>query len=179
MAVFMRRRRRADVVFLIRHLFHPHHGYAIQRFLNSDVSHRGGGRCAVPVLMPWRAPNDVTCADLHNRFAFTLGPTTTSGDNEGLAQGMGVPCGAGTWLKRDTGYRNPCRFWREIQRINSHSAREVSFWAFCRSLRANTFQFHICFSSISKVIGRWAGSQLRVIQQTTQLWTYFKSIRYL
>src|SRR5712692_11478352 len=50
-----------DVLVLrAANLLHPVHGLAVELFLNGDVRH--GGRCpgAVPVLLTWRNPDNVT-----------------------------------------------------------------------------------------------------------------------
>jgi hypothetical protein len=42
------------------------------------------------MLVAGRAPDDVTCANLHDRFALAFGPAAAGSNDEGLSQGMGV-----------------------------------------------------------------------------------------
>nr|GEU28231.1 hypothetical protein [Tanacetum cinerariifolium] len=75
----------AHRVLLVRDFFQPHHGHAVERFLDRQVRHRRGGRRAVPVLVAGRAPDHVAGADLGDRTAFALGPAAAGRDQQRLA----------------------------------------------------------------------------------------------
>src|SRR6476660_7905834 len=45
-------------VWLVADVFQPIHGLAIERFLNGDVRHRGGGPGAMPMLLVRRKLDD-------------------------------------------------------------------------------------------------------------------------
>ena len=78
-------------IFCVGHMFHPGDGRAVQAFLNGDVAH-GLMRCrAMPVLVLGGTPQDVAGVKLQLRPAFDLGPAHALGDDQGLAQRVGVP----------------------------------------------------------------------------------------
>ena len=91
----------SGLVLFIADLLHPVDGLAVERFLNGDVRH-GRGRCgAVPVFLARRKPDDVARVYFLDRAALALRPTATGGNNQGLAQRVGVPGRASTRLERD------------------------------------------------------------------------------
>ena len=99
-------------VLLVADLFHPVHHLTIERLLNGDVRQGGRWRGAVPMLFAGREANDVARMDFFDWTTFALGPTATGGNNEGLAQRMGVPGGPGAGFKRDIGGRNPSKMFQ-------------------------------------------------------------------
>src|SRR5947199_10634202 len=84
-------------------LLHPGAGLAAEVFLDCDVSHGGGRRRAMPVLLARRAPDDVARSNHFDRTTPALHEPAAGRDDQGLTQRMGVPCGPGAWLKRDAG----------------------------------------------------------------------------
>src|SRR5882724_3551072 len=88
-------------ILRIGYLFHPIDVFAVEPFGNSDVRHRGRRRRAVPVLFFWREPDDIARMDFFNRAALALNPTDAGGDDDGLAEWMGVPHGASAGLEGD------------------------------------------------------------------------------
>jgi hypothetical protein len=75
-------------------LLHPVDASPVQRLRDCDMRHcRGGGR-AVPVSRARREPDDVAGKDIFLRAAFHLHPAAAGGDDQRLAQRMGVPGGA-------------------------------------------------------------------------------------
>ena len=72
------------------------------------MSHGGCIGRTVPVLFTRFKPDDIAGADFFAGAAFALRPAKTTGGDDGLAQWMGVPCGAGARFKRDRGPANPC-----------------------------------------------------------------------
>src|SRR6516162_7906917 len=51
-------------ILVVTHLLHPVDDLAVQCFLNRDVSHRGCGLGAMPMLLARRRPDHVTRPDL-------------------------------------------------------------------------------------------------------------------
>src|SRR5215469_13289379 len=90
-------------ILLIGYLLHPIHKLAVECLLDGDVSHACGGRCAVPVAMIRRTPDDIARADLRDRASFTLRPAAAGGDNERLAERVRMPGGARAGLECDAG----------------------------------------------------------------------------
>src|SRR5437667_329089 len=69
-----------------------------------------------------RKPDHITGPDFLDRATPTLRPPESGCDNQRLTEGMGVPGGAGTRLKRDVCVPNTCRFGCLEQRINANCA---------------------------------------------------------
>ena len=65
------------------------------------MGHGGGRRGTVPMLFARREPDDVAGPDLLDRAALALRPAAARGDDEGLAERMGVPGGARAGFERD------------------------------------------------------------------------------
>ena len=93
----------SGLVLFITDLLHPIDDFAIKLFLDGEVGHGGGGGCAVPMFFAGRKPDDVAGLDVLDGAAPALGEAGAGGDDEGLAEGMGVPGGAGAGLKGDAG----------------------------------------------------------------------------
>ena len=79
-----RRLRNLTTILLVADLFEPVDGFAVERFLNSNMCHGGGRSCAMPVLLAWRKPDYVAGVDLLNRTALALRPTATGDDDQVL-----------------------------------------------------------------------------------------------
>src|SRR5271166_4373542 len=90
-------------VLLVADLLQPVDRLAAELFLNGDVGHCGGGRRAVPVLLARREPHDVARSDLLDRAALALDPSAPRGDDQGLAERMGVPRCPRAGLEGDAG----------------------------------------------------------------------------
>ena len=84
-------------------MFEPVDGFAVEALLDGDVGHGGGGGGSVPVLFVGWEPDDVAGTNFFDGTVFALNPSTAGGDDEGLAEGMGVPGGAGSGLEGDVG----------------------------------------------------------------------------
>src|SRR3954447_11568255 len=119
-------------VLLLAHLFHPLDRTAVQCFLNGDMRHGGGGRGAVPVLLPRRKPDDIARPDLLDGIAKALRPTQTRGDDKGLAKRVGVPGCTSARLERHARAPNARGVRGFKQRINPHGAREIVSRPFTR-----------------------------------------------
>src|SRR3712207_283417 len=90
-------------VLLVADRLHPGDRRAVQLLLDGDLAHGRGRRGAVPVLLARREPDHVTRADLPDRPALALGPAASGGDDQGLAERMGVPGGAGAGGRKSGG----------------------------------------------------------------------------
>src|SRR5207248_3059417 len=90
-----------SLILFIRNLFHPVDRLAVQRFLNSDMSHRGRRCRAVPMLLAGCKPDHITWPNFLDRAALALHPAEAGRDDQRLAEWMGMPGGAGTRLERD------------------------------------------------------------------------------
>src|SRR5579871_837926 len=134
-------------VFLIRHFFHPIDDLAVESFLNRDVGHgcRGGG--AVPVFLARSKPDHIAGANLFDRAAGALSPAATGGDDQSLAERMGMPCRASTRFEGYAGAGDECGIRRLKQRIDPHRAGEPFGRSFRGSLRANSFDVQDCSTS--------------------------------
>src|SRR4051812_30742189 len=88
-------------VLFVGDLLHPRDRRAVQALLNGDMRHRRRGRRPVPVTRAGRDLNHVAGPDLLHRPAFLLDPAETAGDDQGLAERVRMPHGAGTGLERD------------------------------------------------------------------------------
>jgi hypothetical protein len=133
-------------IFLVSDFFHPIDHFAVERFLNGDMRHRGRWRSAVPMLFVRRKPDYITRPDLLNRSAFALRASKSGGDDQRLTKWMRMPGGASTRLERDACGTHPCRFRRLEQRINPYRAGEPISRAFCRRSRSNSYYLH--FSNV-------------------------------
>src|ERR687898_611501 len=94
--------RHGGTVLFVADLFHPVYGLSVELFLNSDVRHGRRFRGTMPMLLTRREPDHVARQNFLGRASPVLYQAATSCHNQGLAQRMGVPCGTGAGLKRDT-----------------------------------------------------------------------------
>src|SRR5580692_1094654 len=120
-----------------------------QAFLNGDMRHGRGRRSPVLVLLAGRKPDHVARPNFLDRAALALCPATPSGDDESLAERMGVPCSPRAGLKRSAGVLNPCRIGCLKKRIDPHGASEPLCRPPAGRLRANSFDLHILYSLTS------------------------------
>src|SRR5205823_8825115 len=81
-------------VFLVGHLLQPVDDFAVERLLDRDMAHAGRCGGAVPVPLAGRTHDHVAGADFAFGAAPALHPAGTGGDDQSLAQRMGVPRGA-------------------------------------------------------------------------------------
>ena len=82
-------------VLLVCDLFHPIDNLAVELpLLDGDVRHGRGCRGAMPVLLVRREPDHIAGMNLLHRSAFALSPATAGGDDEGLTERVGMPCGS-------------------------------------------------------------------------------------
>src|SRR5580658_2606750 len=129
-------------VLFVCDLFHPVDNLALELFLNGDMRHGGGRRPSVPMLLARREPDHIAWPDLLDRPAPALRPTATGRHDEGLAQRMDVPCGAGAWLESDTGPLHQRRVGRLKKRIDAYRAGEPLRRSLAGRLRANSLDVH-------------------------------------
>src|SRR5262245_37023183 len=74
-------RNRSFTILVVADLFHPFDGFTVEIFLNGDVCHGGGWRCAMPMLLARREPDHITGMNHFNRTAFALHPPATGCNN--------------------------------------------------------------------------------------------------
>ena len=91
------------MILFVGDVFEPIDDFAIETFLDGEVGHGGGGRGAVPMFFAGRKPDDVSGANFLDGTAPALGAAATGGDDERLAERMGMPSGAGAGLESDGG----------------------------------------------------------------------------
>ena len=96
----------SSLILLIAGFFQPVHGFAIQLFLNGDMRHGRGGRCAVPMLLARREPDDAAGPDFFNRPAPALRASAAGNNDERLAERMCVLRRARTGFERDARTRH-------------------------------------------------------------------------
>jgi len=123
-------------------VFQPVHGFAVEGFGDGDVGEGGGGSGAVPVFFAWREPDDVAGVDGFHGAAGALNAAGTGGDDEGLAEGMGMPGGAGAGFKGDNGTADAGGIAAFEGRVNANDAGEPVGRAFGGGLGAVAFDFH-------------------------------------
>ena len=134
-------------------LFHPVDNLAVKLFLNGDMRHGRGRRSPMLVLLAGRKPDHVARPNFLDRAALALCPATPSGDDESLAERMGVPCGPRAGLKRSAGVLNPCRIGCLKKRIDPHRASEP----LCRPLPEGcVLTLLISISCIPSLHGRYS-----------------------
>src|SRR5437773_8747848 len=122
-------------IFVIVHLFHPLHGFAVKLFGNRDVHHGRGWRGAVPMFLTRRAPYNVPWPNLLDRTSPALYETTTSCDDENLTARMRMPCCPSARFESHTRSESPCGIGRLEQRVNAYRACEILRRSFRRTLR--------------------------------------------
>src|SRR6266446_1802227 len=95
------------------------------------------------MLFAGRAPDHIARPNFLFRASLALHPPTSGGDDQGLPERMGVPCGSSTWLKRNTPPTRARRVGRLEQRIDAHRAGEIFFRSFARRLCSVSLDFHL------------------------------------
>ena len=103
----------------------------------------GRRRSAMPVLLPGREPDHVARPDLLDRSALALHPAAAGGDDQRLAQRMGVPRGARARLEGDAGAGDPGGIGRAEQRIDPHRAGETVLRTFAGGLGSYSLDVHL------------------------------------
>src|SRR6266566_42912 len=116
---------RSGLVLFVADLFHPVGGLAVETFLNGDMRHGRGWRGAVPVFLTRLEPDHVTRPNFLDRTTPALYPAAASRHDQGLAQGVAVPCGPSAGLERDTGADRACRIGCLEQGVNAYRAGKV------------------------------------------------------
>ena len=114
----------------VANLFHPLDNFAVQRFLNGDMSHCGRRRGAVPMLLVRRKPDHIAWPDLLDRSAIALRPPKSGRDDQCLPEWMSVPGSASTRLERDTRATNPRRLGCLEQRFDADVTLKPIRWPF-------------------------------------------------
>src|SRR5881396_856615 len=130
-------------VLLVGDFLHPVDDLAVELFLDGDVGHGGGRRGAMPMLLAWRARDNITRSNDLDRPAPALHIAAAGSDDQGLAQRVGVPCAAGAWLERYVGTART-RWCRRLEkRVDAYGAGEILGRPSRRRLRAISFEVHL------------------------------------
>ena len=106
------------------------------------MGHRRRRRCAVPVLLARREPDHVAGPDLLDRSTLALNPAAAGRDDQGLAERMGVPRGAGAGLEGHACAADASRSLALEQRIDPNGAGELVGRALAGGLGANSLDVH-------------------------------------
>src|SRR5918993_1266025 len=106
------------------------------------MGHCRGGRGAMPVLLARREPDHLSGADLLDGPTLTLNQTVAGRDDQGLAQRMRVPRGAGAELEGHARAADAGRIAGLEQGIDPDGASEPVGRPFASGLRANSLDFH-------------------------------------
>src|SRR5580704_10032175 len=81
-------------VLSVGDVLEPIDDLAVFLLLDGDVAHTRGGGGTVPVLFAGGEPDHVAGADFFHGATMVLRPAVAAGDDERLAEGVRVPCGA-------------------------------------------------------------------------------------
>ncbi len=73
-------------------MLEPIDALAVDRFLQSDVTHRGIRRSAVPMLLAGLEEDDIALFGFLDRTAPAFHPALAGDDDDVLANGMGMRC---------------------------------------------------------------------------------------
>src|SRR5712675_1004175 len=123
---------RSAAVLLVADLFHPVDVFAVERFRNSDMRHRGRRCRAVPVFLAGWKPDDIAGTDFFDRSTLALRPAKAGRDDEGLTERMGVPHGAGAGLEGDVATADACGVADLKHRVDADRAGEPGLGPFAR-----------------------------------------------
>ena len=110
------------------------------------MGHGDIGCGPVPVPFARREPDGIAGADFLHRAAFALRPAEAGNHNQGLAEGMGVPGGAGAGFEGDLSALNPLGIKGVEEGIDADLTREPCLGAFRRSPCSCAQYFHWSFS---------------------------------
>src|SRR5437867_12797406 len=91
------------VVLFVGDLLHPVDDLAAQLFLDGDVSHRGGRRGAMPMLLAGLAPDHITGSNHLDRSAPALHVPAAGRDDQRLAERTRVTVAARARSECDLG----------------------------------------------------------------------------
>src|ERR1700678_857377 len=75
---------RSALVLFVADLLHPIDRLAVERLLDGDVGHGGGGGGAMPMFLARREDHDIAGANFLDRPALALRPAAARGDDENL-----------------------------------------------------------------------------------------------
>jgi len=107
----------------------------------------------VPVLFVGREPDYVAGVDVVDGAALELGPAGAGGDDEGLAEGVGVPGGAGTGFEGNAGGGDEGGVGGLEEWVDADGAGEPIGWSLAGWLRANAFDFQVSLLRYALVLG--------------------------
>ena len=108
----------ASMVFFVTDMLHPDDKLPITPFLNRDVRHTGGRRSPMPMLLARRGQHHISRTNLLDVSIFSLNPALAGRDDEGLTEGMSMPCSPCSRLECNAGGLNKRRIRRLKKRIH-------------------------------------------------------------
>ena len=88
-------------VFLVADIFHPIDDFAVELFVNGDMSHGSGWGGPMPMFFAWEERDHIAGVYFLDRTALALNPATAGGDDQRLPERMSMPRGAGPRLERN------------------------------------------------------------------------------
>src|ERR1700678_715058 len=106
------------------------------------MGHGGVGSGAMPMLLSGREPDYVAGMDLYDGASFVLRPSAACGDDEGLAERVGVPRGPCAGLEGDAGGGNKRRIRGLKEGVDADGAGKPIRGALCGGLRADALDIH-------------------------------------
>src|SRR5438093_7569449 len=96
-------------VFFVADMFHPVDKFPITLFLNGNMRQGCGRRGPMPMLLSRRRQYYITRTNLLDMSAFMLNPALAASDDEGLTEGMSMPCSPCSRLEGNAGSLNKRR----------------------------------------------------------------------
>src|SRR6266705_78445 len=144
-------------VLLVGDFLHPVDDLAVELFLDGDLGHGGGRRGAMPMLLAWRARDNITRSNDLDRPAPALHIAAAGSDDQGLAQRVGVPRAAGAWLERDVGTARTRRCGRLEKLVDAYGAGEILGRPSGGGLRTVSFDVHL-----QSPLSDWCGANYRL-----------------
>src|SRR6266568_6837990 len=145
------------LVLFVCDFLHPVDDLAVELFLDGDVGHGGGRRGAMPMLLAWRARDNITRSNDLDRPAPALHIAAAGSDDQGLAQRVGVPRAAGAWLERDVGTARTRRCRRLEKLVDAYGAGEILGRPSGGGLRTVSFDVHL-----QSPLSDWCGANYRL-----------------
>ena len=130
-------------VLLFTYGFEPVHNFSVELFLDGDMGHGGGESGPVPVFFAGGKPDDIAGTDLLDGRAFALSQAAAGGDDQRLAERVGMPCGSRARLEGDACTLNECWIRSLEERIDPYCAGEPIGGSFGGGLRTVAFDLHV------------------------------------
>ncbi|MNK63460.1 hypothetical protein D3C87_826780 [compost metagenome] len=125
-------------------MLHPVYHLAVLDLLKRDMGHRHIRCGAVPVPFTRCKPDDITGANLLHRLTLTLRAAKAGYHDQGLAERMGVPGGAGAGFESHLSTLHPFGIEGVEERIDTDRTGEPGIRAFAGRSCSRAQYFHGC-----------------------------------